>query len=61
MTALAVQASELDAEVGVRRGLGLDEYLYIGEVNVGQRYYRYVYTGMAKPENPGYSVVSPNP
>ena len=35
--------------------------LYIGEVNVGQRYYRWIFTGMAKPENPGFSVVSPNP
>lgn len=35
--------------------------LYIGEVNVGQRYYRWVFTGMGKPENPGYSTVSPNP
>ena len=34
--------------------------LYIGEVNVGQRYYRYVFTGMGSPENPGYSTVTVN-
>jgi hypothetical protein len=35
-------------------------HLYIGEVNVGQRFYRYVFTGMGPPQNPGYSTVTTN-
>jgi hypothetical protein len=32
--------------------------LYIGEVNEGQRYYRLRYTGLGKPQNPGYAIVT---
>jgi len=32
--------------------------LYFGEVNDGQRYYRYLLTGMGRPVNPGYSTIS---
>lgn len=32
--------------------------LYIGEVNDGQRYYRLRYTGLGKPQNPGYATVA---
>jgi hypothetical protein len=32
--------------------------LYIGEVNEGQRYYRLRYTGLGKPQNPGYATVT---
>lgn len=35
--------------------------LYIGEVNQGQRYYRYRFTGMGQPQNPSYSTVSQTP
>jgi len=35
--------------------------LYIGEVNQGQRYYRWRFTGMGKPQNPDYSTVSETP
>lgn len=32
--------------------------LYVGEVNEGQRYYRLRYTGLGKPQNPGYATVA---
>jgi hypothetical protein len=32
--------------------------LYVGEVNEGQRYYRLRYTGLGKPQNPGYAAVT---
>jgi DNA-binding beta-propeller fold protein YncE len=32
--------------------------LYIGEVNEGQRYYRLRFTGLGKPQNPGYATVT---
>ena len=32
--------------------------LYIGEVNEGQRYYRLRYTGLGKPQNPGYAAIT---
>lgn len=32
--------------------------LYFGEVNDGQRYYRYLLTGMGRPVNPGYATIS---
>lgn len=32
--------------------------LYFGEVNDGQRYYRYLLRGMGRPANPGYSTIS---
>jgi hypothetical protein len=35
--------------------------LYVGEVNEGQRYYRLRYTGLGKPQNPGYATVSRTP
>jgi 6-phosphogluconolactonase (cycloisomerase 2 family) len=35
--------------------------LYIGEVNEGQRYLRLRYTGLGKPQNPGYATVSKTP
>jgi hypothetical protein len=35
--------------------------LYIGEVNEGMRYFRLRYTGLGKPQNPGYATVSKTP
>jgi hypothetical protein len=35
--------------------------LYVGEVNEGQRYYRLRYTGLGKPQNPGYAAVTSPP
>jgi DNA-binding beta-propeller fold protein YncE len=32
--------------------------LYIGEVNEGMRYYRLRYTGLGKPQNPGYAAIT---
>lgn len=32
--------------------------LYVGEVNEGQRFYRLRYTGLGKPQNPGYAAIT---
>ena len=32
--------------------------LYIGEVNEGMRFYRLRYTGLGKPQNPGYAAIT---
>jgi DNA-binding beta-propeller fold protein YncE len=32
--------------------------LYVGEVNEGMRFYRLRYTGLGKPQNPGYAAIT---